>query len=91
MSERKVFWLNFIGGITRLLGILLLLFTAYLAIGIWGLGDQRGILPLLFTLSVSLSIYCLGKKLESVHKRVNYRETLTNNKMPRSSRARHFY
>ncbi len=66
MSERKLFWLRFIGGIIRIFGILLFLFTAYAAIGVWGIADWRGIPPLLIALVASSGVYLLGQRMESV-------------------------
>jgi hypothetical protein len=68
MSEKKLFWIGFLGGIIRIFGIFLLLLTAYLAVGVWGLADWRGVLPLLFAVALSSAVYFLGKKLESVSK-----------------------
>jgi hypothetical protein len=66
MSESQLFWLGFIGGILRIFGVLMLLLTAYLALGVWGQADRRGILPLLIALALSLTVYFIGKKLENI-------------------------
>lgn len=71
MSERKLFWLGFIGGIMRIFGILMFLFTTYVALGVWGLGDWRGVPPLLICVALSSGVYFLGKRLEFVSKRAN--------------------
>ncbi len=69
MSERKLFWLGFIGGIIRIFGILMLLLTAYAGIGLFGLfglADWRGVLPFLIILALASGTYYLGKKLEII-------------------------
>jgi hypothetical protein len=78
MYERKLFWLGFIGGILRIFSILMFLFTAYAAIGVWGLADWRGVPPVLIILALASGAYFSGKKLEAISESVHNKKNEIN-------------
>lgn len=83
VTERKLFWIGFAGGIIRIFGILALIFAAILTMTAI-IGDWR---PIPLILLLSMILYLLGVELEAISAKATKANEFEDNLKKRTGRT----